>query len=138
MATCVSVNERRRLVAPDASLSIVRQCELLDINRAGVYYEPKGETAFNLELMRKIDEQYTRTPFYGSRKMTEWLRRSQNYAVNRKRVQRLMRLMGIEAIYQKPSIRSHELAFQMTSTRSIRTFCGTFASNDRIKSGPPT
>ena len=102
MATCLSVDERRRLVEPSGSLSIVRQCELLDIHRAGVYYEPKGETAFNLELMRKIDEQYTKAPFYGSRKMTEWLRRVENYDVNRKRVQRLMRLMGIEAIYQKP------------------------------------
>lgn len=102
MATCLSVDKRRRLVAPDASLSIVRQCELLDINRAGIYYEPKGETALNLELMRKIDEQYTKTPFYGSRKVTEWLRRSEGYDVNRKRVQRLMRLMGIEALYQKP------------------------------------
>lgn len=102
MATCLSVAERRRLVEPSGSLSIVRQCELLDIHRAGVYYEPKGETAFNLEVMRKIDEQYTKAPFYGSRKMTEWLRRVENYDVNRKRVQRLMRLMGIEAIYQKP------------------------------------
>lgn len=102
MATCLSVDERRSLIEADSSLSIVRQCELLDINRAGVYYEPQGETALNLELMRKIDEQYTRTPFYGSRKMTEWLRRREKYDVNRKRVQRLMRLMGIEAIYPKP------------------------------------
>lgn len=84
----------------DAGLSIARQCELLGIHRSGLYYEPVGETELNLELMQRIDAQYTRTPFYGSRKMTAWLNR-EGYEVNRKRVQRLMRLMGIEAIYPK-------------------------------------
>ena len=84
-------------------ISIRRQCELPGVNRAGVYYEPQGESEENLHLMRLLDEQYTRTPFYGSRKMTEWLRRK-DYAVNRKRVSRLMELMGIAAVYPKPKL----------------------------------
>ena len=54
-------------------ISVRRQCELLGLNRAGLYYEPLGESEENLRWMRLLDEQYTRTPFYGSRKMTEWL-----------------------------------------------------------------
>ena len=77
-------------------MSIRRQCELLGLNRSSWYYEPAGETAENLALMRRLDEQYMATPFYGSRKLAEVL------GVNRKRVQRLMRLMGLEAIYPKP------------------------------------
>src|ERR1022692_2756203 len=80
-----------------------RQCELLGVNRAGLYYEPVGESQENLRLMRLIDEQYTRTPFYGSRRMTAWLG-TQGYEVNRKRVSRLMALMGIEAVYPKPKL----------------------------------
>jgi putative transposase len=76
---------------------------LLGLNRSSLYYEPLAETAENLRLMRRIDEQYTAHPFYGSRKMTRWLVQ-QGEAVNRKRVQRLMRLMGLEAIYPKPSL----------------------------------
>jgi putative transposase len=78
-----------------------RQCALLGLNRSTWYYEPMSETAANLALMRRIDEQYLHTPYYGSRRMTEWLWR-QGEDVNRKRVQRLMRLMGLEAIYPKP------------------------------------
>jgi putative transposase len=84
-------------------LSVRRQCELLGLNRSSLYYEPAVETALNLRLMRLIDAQYTACPFYGSRKMTHWLIR-QGEAVNRKRVQRLMRLMGLEAIYPKPRL----------------------------------
>jgi putative transposase len=83
-------------------LSVVRQCELLSLNRSSVYYRPVGESALNLELMRLIDQQYTVTPFYGSRRMAAWLQR-QGYDVNRKRVQRLMRLMGIEALHPRPN-----------------------------------
>ena len=82
-------------------MSIRQQCALLGISRAGLYYEPVGESALNLELMRLIDEQYLRTPFYGARKMCVSLG-EQGHEVNRKRVQRLMQVMGIEAIYQKP------------------------------------
>jgi putative transposase len=68
-----------------------------------LYYEPTAETADNLRLMRRIDEQYTACPFYGSRRMSAWLRQ-EGEAVNRKRVQRLMRLMGLEATYPKPRL----------------------------------
>ena len=82
-------------------LSLSRQCGLVGLNRSSYYYEPAEESEENLLYMRLIDEQYMRTPFYGSRNMTTWLREN-GHEVNRKRVQRLMRLMGIEAIYPKP------------------------------------
>jgi putative transposase len=74
-------------------LSIRHQCELVDLNRTTFYYRPAQVSALNLQLMRLIDEQYTRTPFYGWPRMTAYLRR-QGYDINHKRVQRLMRLMG--------------------------------------------
>jgi putative transposase len=80
-----------------------RQCDLLGVNRSSLYYESKGESEENLQLMRLIDEQYTRAPFYGSRRMTEWLR-MRGFTVNRKRVARLMAEMGIEAVYPKPKL----------------------------------
>jgi putative transposase len=93
---------RRALVEPEhTKLSVRRQCELLGLNRSTWYYEPVAESAENLALMRRIDEQYLRTPFYGSRRMAVWLQ-AEGQEVNRKRVQRLMRLMGLEAIYPKP------------------------------------
>ena len=70
------------------------------LNRATFYYQAIPESAFNLDLMRMIDEQYTRTPFYGWPKMTAHLRRK-GYRVNHKRVQRLLRRMGLQAIYPK-------------------------------------
>ena len=81
-------------------LSLTRQCELLGLSRAALYYRPAEVGVEELELMALIDRQYLRTPFYGSRRMMAWLQ-SQGHVVNRKRVQRLMRLMGIEAIYQR-------------------------------------
>jgi putative transposase len=80
-----------------------RQCELLGLCRASLYYQPATETADNLRLMRLIDQEYTAHPFLGSRRLTVWLN-GQGEAVNRKRVQRLMRLMGLEAIYPKPRL----------------------------------
>ena len=82
-------------------LSIARQCALVSIARSSFYYEGKGESALNLTLMRLIDEQFLETPWYGSRQMARHLRR-QGYCVGRKRVRRLMRLMGLAPIYQKP------------------------------------
>jgi len=82
-------------------ISLRQQCELIGLHRSSWYYQPAGESAFNLQLMRLIDEQYLRTPFYGSPKMTAWLRR-QGHPVNPKRIARLMRLMGLQAIYPKP------------------------------------
>jgi len=83
-------------------IPVARQAELLGIARSTVYYKPVVDE-YNLKLMHLIDEQYTRTPFYGSRRMREMLRRK-SHKVNRKRVQRLMRLMGIEAIYPKKNL----------------------------------
>lgn len=82
-------------------LSLSRQCELIGLPRSTLYYEPVPESEDNLHLMKLIDKQYLKTPFYGSRNFTSWLKQ-EGYEVNRKRVQRLMRLMGIEAIYPKP------------------------------------
>jgi putative transposase len=96
-----SAAERRPWVAPgDQRLSITQQCQLLDLPRSTYYHAGVGESDENLKLMRLIDEQYLHTPFYGSRGMTQWLIR-QGYDVNRKRVRRLMRVMGLEAIYPR-------------------------------------
>lgn len=84
-----------------APISVRRQCELIGLNRSTLYYLPAAESELNLELMHWIDEQYTKTPFYGWPRMTAQLRRA-GYAVNPKRVRRLMRLMGLQAIYPKP------------------------------------
>jgi putative transposase len=83
-------------------LSIRRQCELIGLNRATYYWQPASETALNLQLMRLIDQEYTRAPFYGYRKMTIRLNQQHGYAVNHKRVARLMRKMGLQAIYPGP------------------------------------
>jgi putative transposase len=94
----------RPLIEPGhPRLSVRRQCELLGLNRSSLYYEPAGATTENLRLMRLIDQEYTAHPFLGSRRMTVWLS-AQGEAVNRKRVQRLMRRMGLEAIYPKPKL----------------------------------
>ena len=84
----------------NAPFSLVRQCELLGLVRSSLYYQPIGENAENLGVMRRIDELYTARPFLGSRRMSWYLNR-EGREVNRKRVQRLMRLMGLEAIYPK-------------------------------------
>ncbi|MCW5970210.1 MAG: IS3 family transposase [Blastocatellales bacterium] len=92
------------MIEPDhPRLSLTRQCELLGLSRGSLYYHPRGESNENLQLMRLLDEQYTRTPFYGVRKMTAWLR-TEGYPVNEKRTRRLLRLMGLEAIYQRPRL----------------------------------
>lgn len=82
-------------------LSVRRQCELIGLNRSTLYYQLAGESAYNLELMRLIDRQYTKTPFYGWPRMTAYLQR-EGHEINPKRVRRLMSLMGLQAIYPKP------------------------------------
>lgn len=84
-----------------ARLPIIRQCTLLQLNRSGVYYRPVPQNGANLALMRLIDAQFLETPYYGSRQMTWHLRRL-GHEVGRKRVRRLMAIMGLRAIYQKP------------------------------------
>ena len=81
-------------------LSIERQCQLLQLNRSSYYYQAKESSDEELKMLRLLDEQYLKTPFYGSRKMTRYLR-EQGYLVNRKRVQRLMRKLGLQTIYPK-------------------------------------
>ena len=85
----MSVDRRRQVIEVNHSrLSLARQCELVNIARSSYYYQPKPESEFNLELMRLIDEQYLKTPWYGSRQMSRYLRR-QGHRVNRKRIRRL-------------------------------------------------
>lgn len=95
---------RRDLVEPEhAGLSVARQCELLELPRSSYYHRPKPPSKKDLLLMRLIDEVYLACPYFGSRQMARWLRRA-GHAVGRKRVRRLMRLMGLRAIYCQPSL----------------------------------
>jgi len=95
---------RRLMIEPNNSqISIVKQCDLLDISRSGYYYSPVPESPENLKIMRLMDEQYLKTPFYGARRMLAFIE-YQGYSVNIKRIRRLLRLMGLEAIYPKPNI----------------------------------
>ncbi len=89
-------------MAPDhPGLPVSRQCELLRISRSGYYYEPAGDSPADLALMRAIDGQFMETPFYGSRQMTRHLRRA-GHRTGRHRVRRLMRAMGLAAVYKRP------------------------------------
>jgi putative transposase len=85
------------------ALNVSQQCELLGLSRSSYYYEPATATAANLALMEMIDREYTAHPFLGSRRLTAWLR-GEGHKVNRKRVRRLLRVMGLEAIYPKPRL----------------------------------
>ena len=99
----MSPARRREMVdRQHPSLSLVRQCALLGVSRSSVYYRPRAASQEDLSLMGEIDRQYLETPFYGSRRMKAWLER-RGVRVSRKRVQRLMRAMGLRAIYRRPS-----------------------------------
>ena len=95
------VQTRQNWISEDPAYSTRRQCRLAGLSRNSVYYEPVGESEENLHLMRLIDERYLNRPEYGSPRMTDWLR-EQGYSVNRKRIARLMRLMGLQAITPGP------------------------------------
>jgi putative transposase len=95
--------KRELIEAAHPQISIARQCDLVGLPRSTYYYHTQGESAENLTLMRLLDQQYTDTPYYGIRRMTAWLR-SQGYAVNHKRVARLLHTMGLETIYPKPRL----------------------------------
>jgi|TARA_B100001971_G_scaffold200683_1_gene212561 putative transposase len=98
----MSRGERKAMIGRDQpELSLSRQCEILAISRSSFYYTPKGESPANLALMRRIDELFLKYPFYGSRQMVRQLRRD-GVRAGRHRVRRLMRLMGLAAIYQAP------------------------------------
>ena len=99
----MSRSQRRAMIdREEPKLSLVRQCALLGISRSSLYYLPTEAGAEDMELMSLIDQQYLKTPFYGSRRMTAW-RRNHGHQVNRKRVRRLMQLIGLEAIYRRPN-----------------------------------
>ena len=98
----MSRERRREMVDREhPALSTLRQCALMGISRSSVYYRPRAPSQKDLALMKQIDQQYLATPFYGSRRMKVWLDR-QGHRVNRKRIQRLMRAMGLQAIYRRP------------------------------------
>jgi putative transposase len=86
----------------DDSLSVRSQCELLDLNRSTLYYKPVEPDTENLELMRLIDRIFLEHPYFGARRIREWLRREHDKLVTRKRVRRLMKLMGLETVYRRP------------------------------------
>ena len=95
------VEQKRPLIEPGhTQISVRRQCDLVGLNRASYYYQAARESPLNLELMRKIDEQYLETPYYGWPRMTAHLQR-QGYSINHKRVQRLMQKMGLQALYPR-------------------------------------
>lgn len=97
---------KRTWIEPEqGQISVQRQCELIGLARSSWYYEAAQETPYNERLMQMIDQQFTETPFYGIRRMTAWLK-TQGEPVNHKRVARLMRKMGLEAIYPKPNLSS--------------------------------
>ena len=98
------MSRERRLEMVDcrhSALSTARQCILLGISRSGVYYRPRDPSQEDLAVMKRVDQQYLATPFYGSRRMKVWLGR-QGCPASRKRVQRLMRTMGLSAVYRRP------------------------------------
>lgn len=91
------------MVEPESRLSQRRQCELLSLHRSGLYYKPASASALNLHLMQIIDRKYTATPFYGVPRMTDFINRAYGYGVNKKRVERLYKTMGISAIGPNPN-----------------------------------
>ena len=97
---------------PASPLSIKRQCELLDLPRSSFYYRPKPEKKDDLELMKKLDEMHLQRPFYGSRRLTDWLQLL-DYAIGRKKVQRLMREMGLCALYPKRNLSKRNQAHKV-------------------------
>ena len=96
------MNDRRAMIEPDVSLSMRHQCALLGVNRSSLYYEPVEPDADTLRLMRRMDELHLEHPFFGSRMMTQTLKK-EGWLVNRKRVQRLMQLMDLESLAPKPN-----------------------------------
>jgi putative transposase len=96
-----AAKRKTMVVSAHAGLSITRQCRLLSLSRSSFYFKASGETETNLTLMRLIDAQFLETPWYGARQMARHLRR-EGWCVGRKRIRRLMRLMGLQAIYQAP------------------------------------
>ena len=107
-AGALGVQEKKGLIDPSHhELSTSHQCKLIRLNRSCYYFQPAGESAENLRIMRLIDEEYMRRPFYGSRKFVAYLK-EKGFAINRKKVLRLMRMMGLCPIYPKPNLSKQE------------------------------
>ena len=117
------------MIERQGPLSLSRQCELLGLSRAALYYRAVKTGAYELELMALIDRQYLQTPFYGSRRMAAWLQ-AQGHAVNRKRVQRLMLRMGLAA----PFTSARAPVGRHQSIGSVRTSCAGLGSSGSAKS----
>lgn len=101
----MSLDQKRHLVHRENSLlSIVQQCEVLEIHRSGIYFKPRGENTLNLRLMRLIDEKFMDCPFYGVPRMTTWLKEDMGYRVNEKRIARLYQIMGLQTIFPKKNL----------------------------------
>lgn len=97
-----TVGNKKTMVKKEQNISMTWQCRLLGIHRSGLYYKPVPESQENLTIMRLLDEQYFNTPFYGIRKLRVWLA-GRGYVANRKRVSRLMKIMGWQTLYRKPN-----------------------------------
>lgn len=95
-----TVDEKRGMITRESQLSIRQQCKLLTISRSGLYYTPSPESGENLEIMRLMDEQYLRTPFYGLPRIHQWLK-EKGYVINEKRVKRLMDVVGWQTLFPK-------------------------------------
>ncbi len=100
-----SIQKRLLIEGKNREITIYRQCELIMLARSGYYYKPRAVGSGDIEVMHLIDEQYTKTPFYGIRRIIEVLHRL-GYIINHKRIARLMRIMGLEAIYPRPRYHS--------------------------------
>ncbi|MET6992100.1 IS3 family transposase [Sediminicola arcticus] len=99
----MSTTERRqKVLRSHPRLSLVQQCKLLNIHRSGLYYRPRSESPLNLRLMKAMDEYFLEHPYYGAERMTDYLNLDLGYRVNVKRIRRLYKLMGLQAIYRKP------------------------------------
>ena len=101
----MSLDQKRHLIRREnTALSIVKQCDLLDIHRSGIYFKPKAESSLNLNLMRLIDEKFIDCPFYGVPRMTTWLKEDKGYSINHKRIERLYKTMGLQTIFPKKNL----------------------------------
>ena len=118
------------MIAPEAGLSVIRQCALLGVARSSFYYRSRPESAEELELLERLDRIFTDNPVYGSRRLQVALLRD-GISIGRRRVRRLMRELGLWAVG-----RSGTPASGIPSTRSIRTFCAAERSTSRTKARP--
>ena len=107
----MSTDQKRELISPTyAKMSIVKQCKALGLQKSSYYCKPKGESSLNQELMKAIDKKYLECPFYGTRRMTAYVNIDLGYRIDRKRIKRLYRLMGLSTIYPKKNLSKPNLA----------------------------